>query len=72
MFQEAAEGFSDSDAHDKALTEFLMQDLARQEEKGKQLREKIEKAQQSIQQFMRSLPGAYIEEQGRKEEAVFA
>jgi hypothetical protein len=40
----------------------LQNELAKQEEKGKQLRGQIEKAQQSIQLFMRSLPGAVIEE----------
>jgi outer membrane lipopolysaccharide assembly protein LptE/RlpB len=61
-FTEAANSFRALDEEEAALQQYLQNELAKQEEKGKQLRGQIEKAQQSIQLFMRSLPGAVIEE----------
>lgn len=62
MFGEAVEGFRTLDDEDAALCQYLRDDLQKQQEKGRQLRAQIEKAQFSIKQFMRALPASSIEE----------
>jgi hypothetical protein len=63
MFGEAVEGFRILDEEDTALCQYLQEDLAKQQEKGRQLRAQIDKAQYSIKQFMRALPAGHgIEE----------
>jgi hypothetical protein len=63
MFGEAVDGFRVLDDEDAALSQYLQEDLAKQQEKGRQLRAQIEKAQYSIKQFMQALPtGSVIEE----------
>lgn len=63
MFGEAVEGFRVLDDEDAALTQYLQEDLAKQQEKGRQLRAQIEKAQYSIKQFMRALPTSPVIEE---------
>ena len=51
------------DSEDKELIESLELAIQKQEERGKQLRGQIEKAQSSIHQFMRSVSGAALLEE---------
>jgi hypothetical protein len=63
MFGEAVDGFRVLDDEDAALSQYLQEDFAKQQEKGRQLRAQIEKAQYSIKQFMQALPTSSVIEE---------